>query len=49
MVERLAPWDVAIYHTDTWGTYAAVLPQDKLVQSQTGTGHIERHHGRQRH
>jgi IS1 family transposase len=49
MVEHLAHWDVANYHTDTWGTYAAVLPQDKLVQSQTGTGRIERNHGRQRH
>jgi insertion element IS1 protein InsB len=49
MVERLAHWDVAIYHTDKWGMYAAVLPQDKLVQSKTGTGRIERNHCRQRH
>jgi insertion element IS1 protein InsB len=49
MVERLARWDVTIYHTDKWGTYAAVLPQDKLVQSKTGTGRIERNHCRQRH
>ena len=49
MIGRLAQGDVAIYHTDTWGTYAAVLPQDKLVQGQTGTGCSERHHGRQRH
>jgi insertion element IS1 protein InsB len=49
MVKRLAHWEVTIYHTDQWGTYAAVLPQDKLVQSKTGTGRIERNHCRQRH
>jgi insertion element IS1 protein InsB len=49
MIGRLAQWDVTIYHTDQWGTYAAVLPQDKLVQSKTGTGRIERNHCRQRH
>ena len=49
MVKRPAHWDVAIYHTDQWGTYAAVLPQDKLVQSKTGTGRIERHQCRQCH
>jgi len=49
MVERLAQWDVMCYHTDQWGTYAALLPQGKLVQSKTGTGRIERNHCRQRH
>ena len=49
MIGRLAPWDVNIYHPDKWGTYAAVLPHDKLVQSKTGTGRIERNHCRQRH
>jgi insertion element IS1 protein InsB len=49
MIGRLAQGDVTIYHTDKWGTYAAVLPQDKLVQSQTGTGCSERNHCRQRH
>jgi len=49
MIDRLAQWDVTIYHTDQWGTYAAVLPQDKLVMSKAGTGHIERNHCRQRH
>jgi insertion element IS1 protein InsB len=49
MVERLAQWDVTCYHTDQWGTYAALLPQDMLVQSKTGTGRIERNHCRQRH
>jgi len=49
LVERLAHRDVAIYRTDKRGTYAAVLPQNKLVQSKTATGRIERNHCRQRH
>ena len=49
MVERLAHWEVTIDHTDRWGTYAAVLPPEKLVMRKTGTGHIERNHCRQRH
>ena len=48
-VERLAHWEVSIDHTDHWGTYAAVLPPEKLVMSKTGTGRIERNHCRQRH
>jgi insertion element IS1 protein InsB len=49
MVNRLAHWEVTIYHTDKWGTYATVLPPEKLVMSKTGTGCIERNHCRQRH
>jgi insertion element IS1 protein InsB len=49
MVDRLASWDVKVYCTDQWGTYASVIPQDKLVQSNTTTHDSERHHGRQRH
>jgi insertion element IS1 protein InsB len=48
MIDHLAPWDMIIYHTDRWGTYAAVL-QDKLVMSKTGRGRIERNHCRERH
>jgi insertion element IS1 protein InsB len=49
MVDRLASWDVNIYCTDQWGTYASVIPPDTLVQSEATTHEIERHHGRQRH
>jgi insertion element IS1 protein InsB len=49
MVDRLAPWDVKVYYTDKWATYALVIPQDKLVQSKATTHDIERHHCRQRH
>ena len=49
MVDRLATWDVKLYCTDKWATYASVIPQDKLVQSKATTHAIERHHGRQRH
>jgi IS1 family transposase/transposase-like protein len=49
LVERLAPWDVKPYCTERWATYASVIPQDNLGQSQVTTHDIERHHGRQRH
>jgi insertion element IS1 protein InsB len=49
LVDRLARWDVKVYYTDKWGTYASVIPQDKLIQSKATTHAIERHHGRQRH
>jgi insertion element IS1 protein InsB len=49
MVDRLAPWDVKLYCTDKWATYASVIPQDKLVQSQATTHAIERNYCRQRH
>jgi insertion element IS1 protein InsB len=47
LVDRLVPWDV--YCTDQWGTYASVIPPDKLVQSKRTTHDIERNHCRQRH
>lgn len=49
MVDRLAQWDVQLYGTDTWATYASVIPQDKLAQSKSMTHDIERNHCRQRH
>lgn len=49
MLKCLAQWDVKLYGTDQWATYASVIPQDKLVQSKATTQDIERHHGRQRH
>jgi insertion element IS1 protein InsB len=49
MVDRLASWDVKVDCTDQWGTYASVIPQDKLGQSKTTTHDIERNHCRQRH
>ena len=49
LVDRLAPWDVKRYGTDRWATYASVIPQDNLLQSQATTHDIERNHGRQRH
>jgi insertion element IS1 protein InsB len=49
MVDRLAQWDVKVYCTDKWATYASVIPQEKLVQSKATTHDIERHHRRQRH
>jgi insertion element IS1 protein InsB len=49
LVDRLLPWDVKVYCTDTWATYASVIPQDTLAQSKALTPEIERHHCRQRH
>jgi IS1 family transposase len=49
MVNRLAQWDVQVYCTDKWGTYAAIIPQDKMVQSKATTHDIERNHCRQCH
>jgi IS1 transposase len=34
MVDRLAQWDVKMYCTDKWATYASITPQDKLVQTR---------------
>jgi IS1 family transposase/transposase-like protein len=47
--DRLVPWDVQVYGTDNWATYASVIPQDTLMQRKATTHEIERHHGRQRH
>jgi insertion element IS1 protein InsB len=49
IVDRLAWWDVKVYGTDHWATYASVIPQDRLVQSKATTHDIERNHCRQRH
>jgi len=49
LVDRLAQWDVKVYCTDKWATYASVIPQDKLVQSKATTHDIKRNHCRQRH
>jgi insertion element IS1 protein InsB len=49
LVDRLAQWDVKVYCTDKWATYASVIPQDILVQSKATTHDIERNHCRQRH
>jgi insertion element IS1 protein InsB len=48
MVDRLVQWDVKMYCTDKWATYASVIPQDKPVQSKATTHAIERNHCRQR-
>jgi len=49
IVDRLAPWDVKMYCTDKWATYASIIPPAKLVQSKATTHDIERNHCRQRH
>jgi insertion element IS1 protein InsB len=49
MVERLTQWDVRLYCPDKGATYAAIIPQDKLVQSKATTHDIARNPCRQRH
>jgi insertion element IS1 protein InsB len=49
MVDRLGQWDVQGYGTDQGATYAAVIPQDTLVQSQATTQDIKHNPCRQRH
>ena len=49
LINRLSQWDVNVYGTDTWATYASVIPQDKLGQSKATTHDIEHNHCRQRH
>jgi IS1 family transposase len=49
LVDRLAQWEVKVYGTDQWATYASVRPQDQWGQRKATTHDIERHHGRQRH
>jgi insertion element IS1 protein InsB len=49
MVDRLVQWDVTMYCTDKWATYAAVILPDKLVQSKATTHAIERNHCQQYH
>jgi insertion element IS1 protein InsB len=49
MVDRLAQFNVKLYCTDNWASYASVIRKNKLVQSKATTHDIERNHCRQRH
>ena len=46
---RLKKWDVDVYCTDNWESYANVLPKGKLIQSKSETDCIERNNCQQRH
>ena len=47
--ERLKKWDVHVYCTDNWESYAQVIPKEKLIQSKSETDCIERNNCQQRH
>lgn len=49
MVDRLAQFNVKLYCTDNWASYASVIRKNTLVQSKATTHDIERNHCRQRH
>ena len=48
-LQRLKKWNVTIYMTDNWKSYAEVIPEELLVQSKKYTSPIERNNSRQRH
>ncbi len=49
MLQRLKKWNVKIYFTDNWKSYAEVIPKKFLIQSKKETNAIERNNSRQRH
>lgn len=46
MLIRLKKWDVKIYITDNWKSYAQVISQNTLLQSKKETHSIERNNFR---
>jgi IS1 family transposase len=49
LLERLEKFDVKVYCTDRWESYAELIPPEKLVQTKAETPAIERNNGQQRH
>jgi len=49
MLQRLKKWNVKIYFTDNWKSYAEIIPKKFLIQSKKETNAIERNNSRQRH
>ncbi|MDE0401168.1 MAG: IS1 family transposase [Candidatus Poribacteria bacterium] len=49
LIEKLEKWNVKVYYTDEYQAYAAVIPEDMLVQTKTETHGIERNNCRMRH
>ncbi len=49
LIKRLEKWNVKVYYTDDYQTYASVIPREKLVQTKKETHAIERNPCRMRH
>ena len=49
LLKRLKKWNVKIYVTDQWKSYAEAIPEKFLLQSKKQTHPIERNNFRQRH
>ena len=49
LIGRLEKWQVRVYSTDTYETYASVLPKHQLVQTKAETHGIARNNCRMRH
>lgn len=47
--KMLLVWNVKIYVTDHWKSYAEVIPEELLLQSKKYTYPIERNNSRQKH
>jgi len=49
MLQRLKEWNVKIYFTDNWKSYAEIIPKKLLIQTKKETHNIERNNFSQRH
>ena len=49
LLERLEEFNVKIYFTDKWVSYAELIPPDRLKQTKALTFNIERNNMQQRH
>lgn len=49
MLNRLEQWNIRIYFSDNWKSYAEIIPQEHLLQTKKETHGIERNNARQRH
>jgi insertion element IS1 protein InsB len=49
LVYRLAQFDVKMYYTDRWETFAELILPEVLTQTKAETHNIERNNGQQRH
>jgi insertion element IS1 protein InsB len=49
LLNRLKRYNVTIYYTDKWDSYAELIPANMLVQTKRETHHVERNNSRLRH
>jgi IS1 family transposase len=49
LIFRLAEFNVKMYYTDRWESFAELIPVENLIQTKAETYNIERNNGQQRH